>query len=206
MAKEEIARPAIFGVVIEGPEDTVFADANLTEEWSSEVTVTEHPLEDGSVFADHAQLQPVELSYTLHLTDSPITGENQRGRGMSAFSALEAMRDAREPVVVFAERRAFDGMLITSLNRQFPDPPEAAVTCAIRLRQVRFVAPERVTLEAVEEESRDRAAETQDRGSQPTAEMTEEEGKAALEVAENMPRTLLDVAATNVLDLADLGL
>lgn len=204
MAKETIAQPARIGAVIQnddlmlatGAGAIVVADATLNEEWSSDVQVTEHPVESGATFADHAQLMPFELSLTLHLTDTPVFGENEPGRGMAKFNALEAMRDAREPLTVFLDRRAFDGMLITSLNRQFPDPPEAAVTCSIRLKQVRLVAPERVMLEAVDDDpsgSRDRAADEQDRGSQPTDAMTSQEAKAALDAAAMNPRTVGDM-------------
>ena len=94
-------------------------DAVLTESFSSPITVTKNPVEFGANIADHAIIQPKKYTLTGVVSNTPLslTGavgqiiDNISGlfgdssgsnlsRSQSAYEALQAIKDEREPIEV----------------------------------------------------------------------------------------------------------
>ena len=110
-------------------------DAVLTESFSSPITVTKNPVEFGANIADHAIIQPKKYTLTGVVSNTPLslTGavgqiiDNISGlfgdssgsnlsRSQSAYEALQAIKDEREPIEVQTGLGLLKNMLILDIQ------------------------------------------------------------------------------------------
>jgi len=144
-------------------------DASLSESHVYESDVTELEVEDGSDITDHVRNKPPRVNITGYITNTPlkiftlggVLGVDSAGsRTRTAFEALLAIREAKQPVTLTSGLRSYDNMLL----RTFTVPREPGFGETFRftaeLRQARFSTSETVQIEAAN--TRDASAGTSD--------------------------------------------
>lgn len=93
----------------------VSVDAVLTEDHSSTLTITRHPVENGTDIADHSYLEPKKVKMTCGIEGrgSSRTGE---GRTTKTYEALLALQASRKPFDLVTGLRVYKNMLIDNLE------------------------------------------------------------------------------------------
>ena len=166
------------------------ASENETHQFSS--TVTEHPVENGSVVSDHVIHRPISLTLRLLQTNHAIqqnafyaTGYVQRagdGRVLSygadrvsqAFEALDSLRRLAVPFEVVTSFRRYDNMLIESISVERNAKTGQALSVTVQLKQIRFVS------NATVPDPRDQRAKGKKKeGLKPTTEATPAQKEAS---------------------------
>lgn len=131
----------------------VVAYVTLKETHEDEVTITEHPLEKGSVVADHAIKQPAQLTIECGWSNSPpITGISLSGTPpqlsvQEVYQELLRMQSDVELVDVLTGKRTYNNMAITRLATITDKNTENALLISITLRQLLFVGTRTLTLQ-----------------------------------------------------------
>ncbi len=153
-----------------GQQGFFVTDCTMTEEHSSEIQVTEHPVEDGSDVTDNARPKPDMLSIEGFISETPFgtfwgnydpanggaeTTQGYQfpnqvggdplpplGRAQAAFDLLRRLKDESEPISVTTALHYYPTMLIESLR--FPRDVEIgdSLKISIRFKAVRFVTSE----------------------------------------------------------------
>ncbi len=112
-------------------------DAVISETTSSTVRITKNPVELGADINDHAIIEPKEYTLEGVVTDSPLFGlgvisnigntftqsgffgsssEDSRTRSQSAYDALIALQEAREPINIQTGLKQYNNMLISNIS------------------------------------------------------------------------------------------
>jgi len=147
-----------------------------TEDHQFSSTVTDYPIEDGSVISDHIIEKPLMITIDGIVSDTPLAviaalrSDNSKPSA-DAFAELMDMRDAREPVTVETSMGTFTQMALQDVS--FPRAAGDGDTLRFRasFKQIGLVTNERTTLRV----SVPRAAKKSNRGNKPAKVMTAEE-------------------------------
>lgn len=184
MATEKYTGPTMIG--------DLALDCTVTETHTATSTVTEHPVESGANITDHIRPDPVQLSITGIVSDTPIgarevqraieiggvsvqikqqeTPTSPTGFGRAAWSKLDAMRLAAKPVTVLTRDKKYESMAIVSLTVPKEAKTGGALYFTAQFKQVRIVF-NRSTKVVVAKAPK--SHKKQDTGKQPTAELAQ---------------------------------
>lgn len=129
-------------------------DGVINETHNKSVRITKNPVESGVSVADHAVLNPTELSMKAIVTDSPlgtaaftqivdsVTGlfgsstTANSTRSQQAYSAIVALMENREPISVTTRLAIYDDVLISSVFVDQDKSTSQAIHMDIKLEQV----------------------------------------------------------------------
>lgn len=164
-------------------------DAVLTEEHTSELEVTDSPVETGESISDHAYMKPKKLKIVGGIGDAvlnPLTvlaGNDSYGGGQSrsitAFELLQKLQESREPFSVQTGMKLYKNMVITSLRvSQDKDTAKVGIF-ECDLREVIIVDTKTVTYSPSKTKAK-QAQPTKKIGEQQAKEVTDEEDKARI--------------------------
>ena len=182
MATEKYTGPTLIG--------DLALDCTVTETHTATSTVTEHPVESGANITDHIRPDPLQLSITGIVSDTPIGSRQvQRalsiggasvqvtqqepptsttGYGRAAWAKLDAIRIAGKPVKVVTRDKTYESMALVSLSVPKESKTGGALNFTAQFKQVRIVY-NRTTRVVVAKAPK--AHKKQDTGKQPTAEV-----------------------------------
>jgi hypothetical protein len=154
--------------------------------------VTEHPVESGANITDHIRPDPVQLSITGIVSDTPIGSRQvQRsievggasvqvtqqeppssatGFGRAAWAKLDAIRVTAKPVKVVTRDKTYESMALVSLSVPKEAKTGGALYFTAQFKQVRIVF-NRSTKVVVAKAPK--SHKKQDTGKQPTAELAQ---------------------------------
>lgn len=184
MAAEKYTGPTLIG--------DLALDCTVTETHTATSTVTEHPVESGANITDHIRPDPVQLSITGIVSDTPIGSRQvQRsievggasvqvtqqeppssatGFGRAAWAKLDAIRTAAKPVKVVTRDKTYESMALVSLSVPKESKTGGALYFTAQFKQVRIVF-NRSTKVVVAKAPK--SHKKQDTGKQPTAELAQ---------------------------------
>jgi len=204
MATEKYTGPTMIG--------DLALDCTVTETHTATSTVTEHPVESGANITDHIRPDPVQLSITGIVSDTPIgarevqkalnvggvsvqirqqdTPTSPVGFGRAAWSKLEEIRNAAKPVTVLTRDKKYESMAMVSLSIPKEAKNGGALYFTAQFEQVRIVF-NRSTRVVVAKAPK--SHKKQDTGKQPTAE---------LETPKNYSSEVRDIAGDAGVDKA----
>jgi hypothetical protein len=132
-------------------------DAVVRESHSSELTITDNPLETGVVVSDHAFMQPLRLDIEGAVTDTWLHATDPQGRAVPdpfasstsrsqvAWALLQDIQAAAEPFTLQTGLRAYFNMVIVSLSVDQDKDSAAALFFRASLREVILVSTQTVT-------------------------------------------------------------
>lgn len=145
-----------------GADTPAFAfDCVIRESHTSELTVTENPVETGVVIADHAFMNPLRLEIEAvvgeiwqHMRD-PSTGAlvpdaawlrgGQSTRPVNAFSQLQELQSSAEPFSVQTGLRLYTSMVVKTLSAEQDKDTAGVLHFRAGLCEVKRVSSEAVT-------------------------------------------------------------
>lgn len=120
-------------------------DATFEEVHTSELEVTDNPVESGSSITDHAFMKPYKLRITAGVTNTPFRiqfgdpfGEGET-RIKNAFQLLRELQARREPFSVNTGLTPYDNMVVTSLTTPQDKSSANAIAFTVELREVQIV-------------------------------------------------------------------
>lgn len=191
MATEKYTGPTLIG--------DLALDCTVTETHTATSTVTEHPVESGANITDHIRPDPVQLSITGIVSDTPIGSRQvQRsievggasvqvtqqeppssatGFGRAAWAKLDAIRTAAKPVKVVTRDKTYDSMALVSLSVPKESKTGGALYFTAQFKQIRIVY-NRTTKVVVAKATK--SHKKQDTGKQPTAAVEPEKPRSIL--------------------------
>lgn len=191
MANEKYTGPTLIG--------DVAIDCTVTETHTATATVTEHPVESGANITDHIRPEPVQLSITGIVSDTPIgskqiqraieaggtkvqitereTPTSAAGFGRTAWAKLDAIRTAAKPVKVVTRDKTYDSMALVSLSVPKESKTGGALYFTAQFKQIRIVY-NRTTKVVVAKATK--SHKKQDTGKQPTAAVEPEKPRSIL--------------------------
>jgi hypothetical protein len=102
-----------------------------------ELTITEHPVEQGAPIADHAFKRPSEV--TIRAGWSAAIAGDLSANGSGVYGILLQMQAALQPFNVFTGKRSYKDMLIQSLSVETDEKSEYALMATITCRQIIIV-------------------------------------------------------------------
>lgn len=165
-------------------------DCTVTETHSASSTVTAHPVEKGADITDHIRPEPLQLSITGIVSDTPLgskqiqraidiggtsvqvtqqeTPTSATGFGRAAWSKLEEILAAAKPIKVVTRDKTYESMALVSLSVPKDARTGGAFAFTAQFRQVRIVF-NRSTKVVVAKAPK--SHKKQDTGKQPTAEL-----------------------------------
>jgi hypothetical protein len=114
------------------------AQVVIEEVERDELTITEHPVEQGAPIADHAFKRPSEV--TIRAGWSATEAGDLSADGGGIYSILLRMQAALQPFNVFTGKRSYKDMLIASLIVETDEKSEFALMATITCRQIILVS------------------------------------------------------------------
>jgi len=93
-------------------------DVLVEQEYTLSSEVTEHPVEDGFVVADHIIKQPLKLSMVIAVSNSPVTwytrfGGNSPDLIPSVIAQLEQIYNDGQPITIVTSTKIYENMVMT---------------------------------------------------------------------------------------------
>lgn len=203
MAQTTILRPrATKGPQLRESDGSSFVfDALISEAPSDEGEITRHPVEDGGVVSDHYQKQPVKLTMTVGLTNSPLPeqGTQETNRDFVLYEALLRIADKGEPITVVTGLRVYTNMVVLRTSTTRDPQTGQALVVQLDLEEVRLTTtatvdipperqrrrggrqnPEAVANAAAATQQQVVAAAVAGTATEPEAKKTEEKNTSAL--------------------------
>jgi len=102
-------------VIISPTYGKLYFDAVFKVEHSKELTLTSHPIQSGASIVDHSYFEPETV--TLEIGYSDVHGEvGSADHSLNAFKQLEAIMEAREPIILVTRIENYPTMVITGLS------------------------------------------------------------------------------------------
>lgn len=98
----------------------IFFDAFMEMEHKSDLKITSHPVQQGANVADHAYMEPLELTMTVKMSECntdiwPDQFIGRYTRSASALTVLQDLQASRIPFRVHTRLREYQNMLIKSI-------------------------------------------------------------------------------------------
>ena len=122
-----------------------FFDAFLRQDHSSELEITDHPVQSGSNISDHAFMKPRELTLELGMTeafDSIVPGQfaDNYMRSVSAFRLLQDLQRTAQPLRILTRLQLYENMILQRLSAPDDYITRHALKCTATFREI--IVPE----------------------------------------------------------------
>ena len=130
-----------------------FFDAILQATHTSQLTITQHPVQSGSSISDYAYMQPRTLSLNIGMTDvakSFIPGQFSGGssRSVQAYQVLLQLQQMRIPVQVYTRLGLYQNMLVETMTVQDDNTTTHGLRCTVDLSELLVATVEVVKISA----------------------------------------------------------
>ena len=122
----------------------ITADATLEENHDDQLTITEHPVEQGAAIADHAFKNPARIMIRMGFSNSSFQAGFDSQYVNTIYSQLLQLQASRELIEVLTARRDYDNMLIKSLSLTTNPDTENSMIISVGLQEVILVQTQTV--------------------------------------------------------------
>lgn len=119
--------------------DDITLDAVVSENHTSALQVTEHPVEAGANISDHARQMPDVVTLDIALSNTTKLGEHTPGRAIDIYEKLRLLQTNAELVTVVTTLRVYENMILENLSVPRTVKDAGGLRCTASLRQVRVV-------------------------------------------------------------------
>jgi hypothetical protein len=142
------------------------AQVTVIESHNDEVTLTDHPVEQGAPITDHAYKNPAQLTLVVGWSNSGSGGQTQGAAYVrDVYERLLKVQGLREPFDVTTGKRNYSNMVIVSLATETDKETENSLIVSVGLREVRIVRTQAVNIPSREVQAEPaKTAETTDAG------------------------------------------
>lgn len=114
----------------------VFLDATLSEDHEYSSRVTNYPVEDGRSFSDHIINDPVRVSITGVVSDTPLAILSSFNRSIDAFNRLIQIHENKQRITVVTGIKIYTDMVMTSLSIPKNVATGQSLTFSIQLQKI----------------------------------------------------------------------
>lgn len=137
----------------------IVAPCTIAERHRDTLTITDHPVEQGAVISDHAYINPMQVEIEIGWGAGTLMPLNQ------IYRRLLDLQASRKPFPIITGKRAYNDMLIESIEVETDADSEHVLKVHLSCRQVLIVATRVLTLPPAANQANPRnTAATQNRG------------------------------------------
>ena len=123
---------------------TMRAQVTVDEDGSDDLMITEHPVQQGSVIADHAFKRPCEIRVRMGWSDAYAYDTNENSVTW-VYGQILRLQASRIPFTVYTGKRQYDNMLVASLRTHTDEKLEWTLMADIEFREVILVGTATIT-------------------------------------------------------------
>lgn len=157
----------------------VVIDVLESETYTDDSQITTHPVQDGSVIADHIQDLPKTLQQTAFFGQSLTNAEDQSGasltRAEDTYQKLLDLKAAKERLSVFTPRREYENMVIKRVTRPRSRADGDGIVVTIDFQEIQTATSEVVAAPPVRVEKNPKRRQ----GKKPKKEANEAQSQSA---------------------------
>ncbi len=118
---------------------TIVADCTIEETGNDELTITEHPVEQGAAITDHAFVNPPGINIYAKWSNSSMAAGGDDSYCQSVYQDLLKLQSDRIPFDVFTPQRKYSNMLIKTITKHTDEKSENGLECTITCRNIIIV-------------------------------------------------------------------
>jgi hypothetical protein len=122
----------------------ITAQVVVDEDGSDDLMITEHPVQQGSVIADHAFKRPCEVRIRMGWSDAWAFDNGANGVTW-IYGEILRLQASRVPFSVYTGKRQYDNMLVASLRTHTDQKLEWTLMCDVEFREIILVGTASVT-------------------------------------------------------------
>lgn len=133
------------------------ADVTVSEEHTDEVTVTDHPVEQGANISDHAFANPVRVVIRAGYSNS---GQNAGGNSAyvnQQYQNFIDLKNTRQPFAIITGRRNYSNMVIIGLALTTDETTANAMILTVTCREVIIVSTQTATVPPADQQANPQA-------------------------------------------------
>ena len=120
-------------------------DAVFHTDHAAALAVTGHPVQTGASIADHAYMEPDEITAEIGMSDAAVDVSD--GHSVNACARLRAIMESREPFTLITRLRTYPNTLITSISVPDDYTTMHALRASVRFQQIQMVSVSTVTVQ-----------------------------------------------------------
>ncbi len=126
-------------------------DATIKEDHEDTSTVTDNPIETGVSVSDHMYRNPIKVTLTAAVSDTPLVADpndmftTAATRSLSAYDQMVTLKNAAEPFDVMTGLKLYHNMVCTSVKASQDKDSAGAFLFDADLREVIIVNTQTVT-------------------------------------------------------------
>jgi hypothetical protein len=126
--------------VIDPDAYNLVAQVTVDEDGDDEMTITEHPVEQGAAISDHAYKRPAELRVRVGWSDAYVGQNLNAGYDVSQiYLNVLQLQSERRPFTVVTGKRQYSNMLVASLRTHTDSALEFSFIADIIFREILLV-------------------------------------------------------------------
>lgn len=112
------------------------ADVTVEEEGLDELTITQHPVEQGAPIADHAYKNPAQCMLRVAWSNSSPVAGYDLGYAQEVYDKLLTLQESRELFTLYTGKRVYPNMLLASVHLHTDQVSENGLFIRARCEQV----------------------------------------------------------------------
>lgn len=125
----------------------VIPNVVVSETHTDELTITNHPVEQGAAITDHAFKNPAQVNVTYGFSDkSALLDATGPGSPQAVYQQLLDIQASRIPFDLITGKRAYSNMLIQSLGTMTDQSTENVLVVTATLKEIITVRTETTQL------------------------------------------------------------
>ncbi|VVD29155.1 conserved protein of unknown function [Paraburkholderia dioscoreae] len=128
----------------------IVPDVSVEEAHHDELTITDHPVEQGASVSDHAYKNPADVTCRYGWSNSSSVGSLFAGDVNAVYQQLLDLQASRVPFDLVTGKRSYCNMLIKSLSVTTDPATEDALMVSATMRQIIIVETQVTTLQPAE--------------------------------------------------------
>jgi hypothetical protein len=111
----------------------IVAQCTIRESYRLDMTVTEHPIENGANISDHAYLRPREI-------EIEVGWDGTQGNPSDFFNQLKQLQSQRMPFTAYTDRDIIENLLVVGIATITDQRTAYSFMALVRCRQVNLVS------------------------------------------------------------------
>ncbi len=147
LARNYTATPLTSGIIHTRSIGDLYADITISEKHQDTYTVTEHPLQDGTVVSDHVIRNQPTITLEVGVTDA-TTDQPGNYPSITFYEKLLALAEAKEPITVDTGKRTYENMVITEIVETTTQQTENCGIFIVSCKQVQITNTKKVKIPA----------------------------------------------------------
>lgn len=115
------------------------ADVTISERHRDEMQITRHPIEIGSVIADHAFKKPIKVLLTVGFSNSSLQAQGDANYVQTVYQNFLTMQQNATPFSITTGKRTLQNMLIEYINELTNEQTENSLILEMSCEQLILV-------------------------------------------------------------------